>query len=144
MVLVLVCVCVCLYVKSNLQARHAHVCAKMNQNARKRKPFDTARHRMMGTDMEQLNSRFRRPPSQAQPKKSKHPPQQVATQEKSPSWRQKHEELIQSIRAARSIAQAMASGEQQKRLWMKCNEFEKKSIICGFMGWDKNILAEMI
>ena len=74
------------------------MCAKSSQQ-RPRKPFDSSKQRLLGTEFEQYNKKC---------KQSSTP--QSNPRQKTLSWRQKHEEFIQSIRAAKQISDAIKSG----------------------------------
>ncbi|ESO09001.1 hypothetical protein HELRODRAFT_74483, partial [Helobdella robusta] len=72
--------------------RHQNICAKTAQ--KKRKVFDSSKQRVEGTELAQLN------------KKAVH-----SNTMKKKSWQVKHEEFIRTIREARKVQTAIASGK---------------------------------
>ncbi|CAH1774676.1 unnamed protein product, partial [Owenia fusiformis] len=75
--------------------KHEPICAK--SNAKKRKVFDSAKHRAAGTDIKLAKDRPK--PGAIQP----------AAAPKS-NWREEHEDFIRNIRAARGAQHAMKTG----------------------------------
>ncbi|XP_063627576.1 zinc finger C2HC domain-containing protein 1C isoform X1 [Cydia splendana] len=82
-------------------AKHEAICRKAQ--SKKRKPFDALKHRLAGTEAEPFISKLRKSKtaSNAAPAKAK---------PLNSSWRQKHEEFIQAIRAAKQVQQHLAAG----------------------------------
>ncbi|XP_063387341.1 uncharacterized protein LOC134673306 isoform X2 [Cydia fagiglandana] len=82
-------------------AKHEGICRKAQ--TKKRKPFDALKHRLAGTEAEPFISKLRKgnTASNAAPAKAK---------PLNSSWRQKHEEFIQAIRAAKQVQQHLAAG----------------------------------
>ena len=76
------------------QVRHETICAKNAQSSTKRRPFDTKKQRLRGTELESYQQ-----PRVAAQSETKYA---IAAQKKA-NWRRKHEEFIQSIRSARSF-----------------------------------------
>lgn len=82
--------------------RHEKVCSKLKQSDQKRKPFDMSRKRAEGTDLEKFmkenllyNNDYNSP---KQPSKKK------------ANWRSKHQQFVNSIRSARVVTKALATG----------------------------------
>ncbi|KAM6466541.1 zinc finger C2HC domain-containing protein 1B [Liasis olivaceus] len=73
-------------------ARHNPICKKIFN--KKRKPFNSLKQRLQGTDI---------------PTVKKKPPPKNAREKKS-NWRQQHEDFISAIRAAKHATQAMKEG----------------------------------
>ena len=88
------------YEALHLQARHENVCAK---SLKKRKPLDMSKQRARGTDLESYKVT-----QSTVTKKSEANP--IST-EKTSSWRRKHEDFIQSIRAAKDMNHLLKSGK---------------------------------
>ena len=88
------------YEAFHLQARHENACAK---SLKKRKPLDMSKQRAKGTDLESFKVT-----RSTVPKKSEAKP--IST-EKTSSWRRKHEDFMQSIRAAKDMNQLLKSGK---------------------------------
>ncbi|XP_063367634.1 zinc finger C2HC domain-containing protein 1C [Cydia amplana] len=82
-------------------AKHEGICRRAQ--TKKRKPFDALKHRLAGTEAEPFISKLRKSntASNAAPAKPK---------PLNNSWRQKHEEFIQAIRAAKQVQQHLAAG----------------------------------
>lgn len=78
----------------SLQARHERICAKSSQ---KRKAFDSTKQRQRGTDLEHFLATHK--PTAHKTKKGKR------------DWREKHEEFVESLRAAREVTIAMKEGQ---------------------------------
>uniref|UniRef100_S4RNS8 Zinc finger C2HC domain-containing protein 1A n=1 Tax=Petromyzon marinus TaxID=7757 RepID=S4RNS8_PETMA len=76
--------------------KHINVCRK--QATKKRKVFDSQRQRFDGTEISTLK------PKLASAKQSQPLPQ------KKSNWRQKHEEFVKTIRAAKGVTQALKEG----------------------------------
>ncbi|XP_063539423.1 uncharacterized protein LOC134748564 isoform X2 [Cydia strobilella] len=81
-------------------AKHEDICRRAQ--TKKRKPFDALKHRLAGTEAEPFISKLRKSnTSNAAPAKPK---------PLNSSWRKKHEEFIQAIRAAKQVQQHLAAG----------------------------------
>ncbi|CAG9565189.1 unnamed protein product [Danaus chrysippus] len=81
-------------------ARHQDICRKTH--AKKRKPFDVLKHRLAGTEAEPFISRLRKTPANSSATKLQKP--------LNSTWRQKHEEFIQAIRAAKQVQAHLNAG----------------------------------
>jgi endogenous inhibitor of DNA gyrase (YacG/DUF329 family) len=81
--------------------RHERICSKNAVSSAKRKVFDTKKHRIMGTELQN----FQTPPKSTKEDESK---KLKATKS---SWKQKHEQFIESIRSARTVSKAIAKGD---------------------------------
>ncbi|CAH2094295.1 unnamed protein product [Euphydryas editha] len=81
-------------------AKHQEICKKTH--SKKRKPFDVLKHRLAGTEAEPFINKLRK--STTNPSSTK--VQKPATS----SWRQKHEEFIQAIRAAKQVQAHLNAG----------------------------------
>ncbi|XP_068619037.1 zinc finger C2HC domain-containing protein 1C [Battus philenor] len=79
-------------------AKHQEICKK--SHAKKRKPFDVLKHRLAGTEAEPFIGKLRKSTTQ-----SSKPVKQLNS-----SWRQKHEEFIQAIRAAKQVQAHLKAG----------------------------------
>ncbi|XP_045776758.1 zinc finger C2HC domain-containing protein 1C isoform X2 [Maniola jurtina] len=79
--------------------KHQEICRKTH--AKKRKPFDVLKHRLAGTEAEPFINKLR-----------KGTPSTTKVQQKSlnSNWRQKHEEFIQAIRAAKQVKAHLEAG----------------------------------
>lgn len=75
-------------------AKHQEICAKTTK--KKRKAFDPVKQRVQGTEAEVFLKKGR--------------PQAVTTTVKKTNWRQKHEDFINSIRAAKEMKAHVARG----------------------------------
>ncbi|KAH8288391.1 hypothetical protein KR054_002094 [Drosophila jambulina] len=88
--------------------KHETVCARMMST--KRKIFDASKQRIVGTDAEKFNKKgkggFRSQTSYSSAAQQKG----LTTGVKKNNWRKKHEEFIQSIRAAKQVQQHLARG----------------------------------
>ncbi|XP_059058296.1 zinc finger C2HC domain-containing protein 1C isoform X2 [Achroia grisella] len=82
-------------------AKHQEICKKAH--AKKRKPFDALKHRLAGTEAEPFINKVRK--SQTNP-----PTTKVTTKTLNSNWRQKHEEFIQAIRAAKQVQAHLNAG----------------------------------
>ncbi|NXL95006.1 ZC21B protein, partial [Alectura lathami] len=71
--------------------RHQPICMKVFN--KKRKPFNSFKQRLQGTDIGTVR---KQPPQKNQPKKS--------------NWRQHHEDFINAIQSARQVTKAMQQG----------------------------------
>ncbi|CAG9789116.1 unnamed protein product [Diatraea saccharalis] len=84
-------------------AKHQEICKKAH--AKKRKPFDVLKHRLAGTEAEPFINKLRK--TGGNPSTNK-----VNTNAKplNNNWRQKHEEFIQAIRAAKQVQAHLNAG----------------------------------
>lgn len=81
-------------------ARHEDICRKTNAG-KKRKPFDALKHRLVGTEAEPFINKLR---------KSANNPQPANRKKLNNNWRQKHEEFINAIRAAKQVQAHINAG----------------------------------
>ncbi|CAH0678721.1 unnamed protein product [Chilo suppressalis] len=83
--------------------KHQEICKKAH--AKKRKPFDALKHRLAGTEAEPFINKLRK--TGANPSSNK-----VASTKPvgNNNWRQKHEEFIQAIRAAKQVQAHLNAG----------------------------------
>ncbi|XP_072930166.1 uncharacterized protein [Epargyreus clarus] len=79
--------------------KHQEICRKAH--AKKRKPFDALKHRLAGTEAEPFISKLRKGVTSSSTKVSK---------VNNSNWRQKHEEFIQAIRAAKQVQAHLNAG----------------------------------
>ncbi|CAH0728124.1 unnamed protein product, partial [Brenthis ino] len=80
--------------------KHQEICRKTH--AKKRKPYDVLKHRLAGTEAESFITKIR---------KSTTTPSSTKTQKPTnSSWRQKHEEFIRAIRAAKQVQAHLNAG----------------------------------
>ncbi|XP_039757601.1 zinc finger C2HC domain-containing protein 1C isoform X1 [Pararge aegeria] len=79
--------------------KHQEICRKTH--TKKRKPFDVLKHRLAGTEAEPFINKLR-----------KGTPSTTKVQQKNlnSNWRQKHEEFIQAIRAAKQVQAHLDAG----------------------------------
>ncbi|XP_046742374.1 uncharacterized protein LOC124409026 isoform X1 [Diprion similis] len=83
---------------------HEKICAKTTQ--KKRKQFDTVRHRVQGTELEPFAKKVPTTGKQAEQRgKAKKP--EVKAQS---NWRRKHEDFINAIRSAKQVQAHLAAG----------------------------------
>ncbi|XP_037294103.1 zinc finger C2HC domain-containing protein 1C isoform X2 [Manduca sexta] len=82
-------------------AKHQEICKK--SHTKKRKPFDALKHRLAGTEAEPFINKLRK--STTTPSTTK-----VNAKPLNSSWRQKHEEFIQAIRAAKQVQAHLNAG----------------------------------
>ncbi|CAK1583343.1 unnamed protein product [Parnassius mnemosyne] len=80
-------------------AKHQEICKK--SHSKKRKPFDVLKHRLAGTEAEPFIGKLRKSTTQSSNKGSK---------QLNSTWRQKHEEFIQAIRAAKQVQAHLKAG----------------------------------
>ncbi|XP_038206475.1 zinc finger C2HC domain-containing protein 1C [Zerene cesonia] len=80
-------------------AKHQEICRKTH--AKRRKPFDVIKHRLAGTEAEPFIGKLRKGASTSSSKVSK---------SLNNNWRQKHEEFIQAIRAAKQVQAHLNAG----------------------------------
>lgn len=80
--------------------KHQEICKK--SHSKKRKPFDALKHRLAGTEAEPFISKLRKAPA------SKASTTKVKSSNN--NWRQKHEEFIQAIRAAKQVQAHLNAG----------------------------------
>ncbi|XP_041969006.1 zinc finger C2HC domain-containing protein 1C-like isoform X2 [Aricia agestis] len=80
-------------------AKHQEICKKTS--TKKRKPFDVLKHRLAGTEAEPFIPKLRKSTA-ASAAKTQAPANS--------SWRQKHEEFIQAIRAAKQVQAHLNAG----------------------------------
>lgn len=83
-------------------AKHQEICKKAH--SKKRKPFDVLKHRLAGTEAEPFINKLRKTtatPSTTKVNKGK---------QLNSNWRQKHEEFIQAIRAAKQVQAHLNAG----------------------------------
>ncbi|KAJ8713827.1 hypothetical protein PYW08_007447 [Mythimna loreyi] len=81
--------------------KHQEICRKAH--AKKRKPFDALKHRLAGTEAEPFISKLRKAPA-AQASNTK------VSKPLNNNWRQKHEEFISAIRAAKQVQAHLSAG----------------------------------
>ncbi|KAJ8724133.1 hypothetical protein PYW07_008113 [Mythimna separata] len=81
--------------------KHQEICRKAH--AKKRKPFDALKHRLAGTEAEPFISKLRKAPA-AQASNTK------VGKPLNSNWRQKHEEFISAIRAAKQVQAHLSAG----------------------------------
>ncbi|CAH1637569.1 unnamed protein product [Spodoptera littoralis] len=81
--------------------KHQEICRKAH--AKKRKPFDALKHRLAGTEAEPFINKLRKGP--ANPASST-----KVNKNLNNNWRQKHEEFIQAIRAAKQVQAHLSAG----------------------------------
>ncbi|XP_026725769.1 serine/arginine repetitive matrix protein 1 isoform X1 [Trichoplusia ni] len=81
--------------------KHQDICRKAH--AKKRKPFDALKHRLAGTEAEPFISKLRKNPTT--PGSST-----KVNKNLNGNWRQKHEEFIQAIRAAKQVQAHINAG----------------------------------
>lgn len=91
----------------------------------KRKVFDSNQQRIKGTELEQFNHK---PYSSS----STNNPGPMPGRRKTLSWRQKHEDFIQTVRAAREINVAVKRGKREERVdlmthFLVCNKNVEKN-----------------
>ncbi|XP_073950022.1 zinc finger C2HC domain-containing protein 1B [Choristoneura fumiferana] len=79
-------------------AKHQEICRKAH--AKKRKPFDVLKHRLAGTEAEPFLNKLRKNTASNTSNKPK----------LNAGWRQKHEEFIAAIRAAKQVQAHLAAG----------------------------------
>ncbi|KAJ0173808.1 hypothetical protein K1T71_010957 [Dendrolimus kikuchii] len=82
-------------------AKHQEICKKAH--AKKRKPFDVLKHRLAGTEAEPFIGKLRK--STVNPSTTK-----VSSKQLNSNWRQKHEEFINAIRAAKQVQAHLNAG----------------------------------
>ncbi|XP_028176770.1 zinc finger C2HC domain-containing protein 1C [Ostrinia furnacalis] len=80
--------------------KHQDICKKAH--AKKRKPFDALKHRLAGTEAEPFISKLRKGAASS----NKVPTAKPLNN----NWRQKHEEFIQAIRAAKQVQAHLNAG----------------------------------
>ncbi|XP_055696338.1 uncharacterized protein LOC129797609 [Lutzomyia longipalpis] len=87
--------------------KHITICAKIS--SKKRKIFDSTKHRVQGTEAEKfvLKKGPRGTRAAAAPVKQ---PQAASSAGKKSNWRKKHEEFIETIRAAKQMQIHLAKG----------------------------------
>ncbi|CAH2045963.1 unnamed protein product, partial [Iphiclides podalirius] len=78
--------------------KHQEICKK--SHSKKRKPFDALKHRLAGTEAEPFIGKLRK----SAPQSTK------GGKQLNSSWRQKHEEFIQAIRAAKQVQAHLKKG----------------------------------
>ncbi|XP_037941708.1 zinc finger C2HC domain-containing protein 1C isoform X1 [Teleopsis dalmanni] len=94
-------------------AKHEQICQKMAK--KKRKIFDVSKHRVQGTEAEQFvkkatkTSHTTKPTTMAKPSVAASTSTNATTSKKN-NWRQKHEEFIAAIRAAKQLQVHLAKG----------------------------------
>uniref|UniRef100_A0A2A4K924 C2HC/C3H-type domain-containing protein n=1 Tax=Heliothis virescens TaxID=7102 RepID=A0A2A4K924_HELVI len=81
--------------------KHQDICRKAN--AKKRKPFDALKHRLAGTEAEPFISKLRKGPANPASNTKVNKPLNS-------NWRQKHEEFIAAIRAAKQVQAHISAG----------------------------------
>ncbi|KAM3958083.1 LOW QUALITY PROTEIN: uncharacterized protein ACR2FA_007876 [Aphomia sociella] len=81
-------------------AKHQEICKKAH--TKKRKPFDVLKHRLAGTEAEPFINKLR--------KSQVNPPTTKVNKTQNSNWRQKHEEFIQAIRAAKQVQAHLNAG----------------------------------
>ncbi|XP_052756449.1 zinc finger C2HC domain-containing protein 1C isoform X3 [Galleria mellonella] len=90
-------------------AKHQEICKKAH--AKKRKPFDVLKHRLAGTDAENYKGTEAEPFINKLRKSQVNPPTtKVSNKSLNSNWRQKHEEFIQAIRAAKQVQAHLNAG----------------------------------
>lgn len=77
------------------QARHQRICAKNQNTSKKRKTFDSSKQRQCA-DLKAFLATHGRAPTPKQVKKD---------------WKKKHETLVESLRAARTVSEAIKTGD---------------------------------
>ncbi|EAT46258.1 AAEL002543-PA, partial [Aedes aegypti] len=90
--------------------KHREICQKTK--SKKRKVFDTTKHRVLGTDAEKYVLQKKKVGAAASKKSVSGPstaPKGADNRRKS-DWRRKHEEFIQAIRAAKEMQAHLAKG----------------------------------
>lgn len=80
--------------------KHQDICRKTH--AKKRKPFDVLKHRLAGTEAESFITKIRKNTTAPSATKTQKPTNS--------SWRQKHEDFIQAIRAAKQVQAHLNAG----------------------------------
>lgn len=94
--------------------KHREICQKTK--SKKRKVFDTTKHRVLGTDAEKYVLQKKKVGGAAASKKSISGPTATAAKagaadnRRKSDWRRKHEEFIQAIRAAKEMQAHLAKG----------------------------------
>ncbi|XP_020817280.1 zinc finger C2HC domain-containing protein 1C [Drosophila serrata] len=88
--------------------KHETVCARMMST--KRKIFDASKQRIIGTDAEKFNKKGKGGLRSQTSYSSAAQQKGLTTGVKKNNWRKKHEEFIQSIRAAKQVQQHLARG----------------------------------
>ncbi|KAL0869373.1 hypothetical protein ABMA27_007617 [Loxostege sticticalis] len=90
--------------------KHQDICKKAH--AKKRKPFDALKHRLAGTEAESYKGTEAEPFINKLRKSNAPSSNKVAAAAKplNSNWRQKHEEFIQAIRAAKQVQQHLNAG----------------------------------
>ncbi|XP_047507660.1 zinc finger C2HC domain-containing protein 1C isoform X1 [Pieris napi] len=79
-------------------ARHQDICRKTH--TKKRKPFDVLKHRLAGTEAEPFIGKLRKGTTSST----------KVSKSLNGNWRQKHEEFIQAIRAAKQVQAHLSAG----------------------------------
>ncbi|XP_075982798.1 uncharacterized protein LOC142981029 [Anticarsia gemmatalis] len=79
--------------------KHQDICKKAH--AKKRKPFDALKHRLAGTEAEPFIHKLRKPTNN---------PSTTKVKPLNNNWRQKHEEFISAIRAAKQVQAHLNAG----------------------------------
>ncbi|XP_052744077.1 zinc finger C2HC domain-containing protein 1C isoform X2 [Bicyclus anynana] len=79
--------------------KHQEICRKTH--TKKRKPFDVLKHRLAGTEAEPFISKLRKGTTSST---------KVPQKNLNNNWRQKHEEFIQAIRAAKQVQAHLDAG----------------------------------
>nr|XP_021194912.2 LOW QUALITY PROTEIN: zinc finger C2HC domain-containing protein 1C [Helicoverpa armigera] len=85
--------------------KHQEICKKAK--AKKRKPFDALKHRLAGTEAEPFISKLRKAPANATSNASSNT---KVSKPLNSNWRQKHEEFIAAIRAAKQVQAHISAG----------------------------------
>ncbi|XP_026490950.2 uncharacterized protein LOC113397022 [Vanessa tameamea] len=80
--------------------KHQEICRKTH--SKKRKPFDVLKHRLAGTEAEPFITKLR--------KGTTNPSTTKVSKSTNSNWRQKHEEFIQAIRAAKQVQAHINAG----------------------------------
>ncbi|XP_045502769.1 zinc finger C2HC domain-containing protein 1C [Colias croceus] len=82
-------------------AKHQEICRKTH--SKRRKPFDVIKHRLAGTEAEPFIGKLRKNVTSTSSSK-------VQSKSLNSNWRQKHEEFIQAIRAAKQVQAHLNAG----------------------------------
>ncbi|XP_026314907.1 zinc finger C2HC domain-containing protein 1C isoform X2 [Hyposmocoma kahamanoa] len=82
-------------------AKHEEICRR-TANAKKRKPFDALKHRLQGTEAEQFIGKIKKQQTTSSTK--------ISSKAINSTWRQKHDDFIKAIRAAKQVQAHLNAG----------------------------------
>jgi hypothetical protein len=99
-------------------AKHTVVCKTTAKKAAKRRVFDSAQHRIEGTEMKEFAHRIHAEPAQP------------SSQERSAKWRREHEDFVANIREARAYTKAVKEGKPPPPVHHRPNPHANDGLKC--------------